>query len=99
MENVNTTEKVLLFFSKKHNLTKEDILSANRTNAVCMVRYMIFTYLHLNLKISSYALAKIFNRHRINVLRGIRCFKHELKYNKDIRSKFYSLIDEYEQSL
>ena len=89
---------ILQVFAERSKVSVGDIMSDDTTRKVCTVRYMIFTYLHINLRISGSRLSKIFGRTRESILRGIRILKGWMECYKDIQETYISIINEIEES-
>lgn len=72
------------------------ILGRDRSLKVWNVRYMIWHYLHFNMGASASRIAKIFDRDRVNIFRGIRLIKHQMKYDSRLREKYYDICAKIE---
>lgn len=90
-------KNIVQFFAEKANVSARDVMSNDITRKVCTVRYMIFTYLHINLKVSGSRLSKMFGRTRESILRGIRILKGWMECYKDIYESYTNIINEIER--
>ena len=86
---ITITEEVL-------KLPEGIINTESSIRIVCIGRYMIYRYLHEELKWSAGKVAKLFNRTRINVFRGIRVLRNQMQFDKDLRIAYTNIIQKIE---
>lgn len=88
--------RVVDAFAKYKNMAVADVYGAANLHSVCVVRYMIYAYLHNELKIPASKIGSIFGRTRVNVLRGIRVLKGWMRYHEDMKNEYLSIIQKIE---
>lgn len=76
--------------------TIEQLSDSNNNKNKWYARYFIWHYLHCDKKISIGNIAKLFNRSRASVFRGIRLLKHQMYYDKGIRTRYEKLKKQLE---
>lgn len=91
-----TTEQVICFFCKETGVNTEDVYGHVRTMDVWTTRYMVWLYLHCHMKVSGEKLAKMFDRYRPSVLRGIRIIKHDISRYKEVRERYEKIVSKLE---
>lgn len=92
-----TLDAIIECFCQEHQTTKNELFSNTKQVDISYVRYMIWFYLHYNMGLSANQLAKIFNRNRPSIFRGMRIIKHNIKHNREIRDKYHSIVERLEQ--
>lgn len=85
-------EKVIDTVLKCFGIKRDELFSKFNKHDICVVRYILYLYLHEEVKLSSFKLGKIFKRDRINILRGIRVLKGWMRYSADIKAKYDSVV-------
>lgn len=70
------------------------IMSRDKSRDVCATRYMIYTYLHNECKISSNTIGKYFNRSRRSILRGIHILNCWMQYHIKIKDEYNHLVEQ-----
>lgn len=85
-------EGVIDTVTKCFGITRDELFSKSNKHEICVVRYILYLYLHKEVKLSSSKLGEIFRRDRINILRGIRVFKGWMRYCADIKAKYDSAV-------
>lgn len=64
--------------------------------SVWEARYMTWMYLHYTAGLSASSIARLFNRDRSNVFRGIRTFKNNMKYDRALRRRYENISQKIE---
>lgn len=88
--------RAITLFSLQRNVDEHDVLGGSTLRSVCVTRYMLYVYLHYNLRLPASKVATMFGRTRVNVLRGVRVLKGWMKYHQDIRDEFMDIIKQIE---
>lgn len=83
-------------FCENRGTDRNIILGDGRGTEVWCTRYMIWHYLHYNVNVSATQLAKLFRRNRPSIFRGIRLLRHQLKYHRDLRTQYHSIVSKIE---
>lgn len=78
------------------NVDTNEVLNGGRSLALWEARYMIWMYLHYKKNMSANGIARLFNRNRSNIFRGIRVFKNNMKYDRKIRRRYESISHQIE---
>lgn len=87
MKHINAIES----FCAATDTESDAVLGREKSLKIWNVRYMIWHYLHYNMGASANRIAKIFNRDRVNIFRGIRLIKHQMKYDSRLRETYYDI--------
>lgn len=93
----NTTTaiaNVILRASELCDIAPHDLISKSKKRKASEARYIVYTYLHYEVKLSSNTIGKYFGRSRINILRGIRILKGWMGYHAETKEKCESIIRE-----
>lgn len=64
----------------------------------CHNRYILWTYLHDKRGVSANKLARMFNRNRPSVFRGIRLYKHLLRYDRHEHRIYSDIVKKMESA-
>lgn len=74
----------------------DEMMGTRHRLALWNARYMAWHYLHYDKGISANRIARFFNRDRVNIFRGIRLLKHQMKYDSTLRNKYYGICEKAE---
>lgn len=91
-------EDIVSIFCQERCISTTVLYGTERRNNIWITRYMIWHYLHYDCKMSASKLSKHFKRNVPSIFRGIRIMKHELKYNKWLRTQYHSIIEVIEDA-
>lgn len=91
-------DNIIDFFCDRKNVCKESLFGDTTRRAESLTRYMLWHYMHCELKISIGTLAKKFNRNRPSVFRGIRMIRDHMRLYKDVRSEYEMLVNELKKA-
>lgn len=75
-----------------------DVLGRRNNISLWDIRYMSWHYMHYSMGFSANRIAKIFNRDRVNIFRGIRLLRHRLKYHGDLKERYYNICAKIESA-
>lgn len=89
-------ENIVETFCKMRNVQPSELFGGRRQKDVWNTRYMVWHYLHYELKMSANKLSVHFNRNRPSIFRGIRIIKHQMMFDKDLRKEYHRIIKEVE---
>lgn len=92
-------DDIIAIFCESKGITKETLISKDKTEKVRYARNMLYTILRDKCGLSSYKLAVIFNRSRRNVVRGISVLRHHIELYKDVREDYTSLLNKIEGAI
>lgn len=82
-------DRILEVFCAIRGVTVADVIDpANKNRRACYTRYMIHTYLHDELGMSTYAIARAFGVSRRWICRGLRNVRNHLDIYKDVRDEY-----------
>ena len=87
---------IIDFFCKHRECQPSDVLGPATHLNIRITRYMLYAYLHNEKRISSFKLAEIFGRTRINVLRGIRVLRGYMQYDKTLKNEYHDIVSKVE---
>lgn len=93
------TNHIIDFFCDKRGVACELLFSDRLLITVSTTRYMIWYYLHYRKGYSASRLSRIFNRSRASIFRGMRIFKREIKYYKQTKTEYDSIVIQLEGAL
>lgn len=91
-----TIEDVINYVCERNGLTHEDLLVYDKSYNKATTRYMLWFYLHVEMKVSIGTLSKMFNRNRPSIFRGIRVLRHDMRLYKDVADNYQSIKKELE---
>lgn len=86
-------DDIICYFCEKTGVKYDDCISKRGATDLWLVRYMIWHYLHATKKVSTSTIANKFGRTKANIFRGVRLFKHQLRYNKRTRDLYESVVN------
>lgn len=86
-------KKILTIFASHRGVKAEDVVGYCTLREACVTRYMIYAYLHNELKISASHIGEAFGRTRVNILRGIRVLKGWMHFHSEIKTEYQSIIE------
>ena len=78
-------------------LTLEELTAVSRNPEIWFANYMLWYYLHCEMKVSIGKMCKIFKRTRPSIFRGIRILRQQMFYHKDINERYESMREELER--
>lgn len=84
--------KIVLRVSEILGVSLHELVGNSKRKSVVEARYIIYAYLHYEMQISSFKIGKYFNRHRVNIIRGIRVLKGWMKYHTETKEKVELII-------
>ena len=84
------------FICTERKCSVDSVFNRDMNLKTWYTRYMIWHYLHCCKSVATSKIAKAFGRNRPSIFRGIRVFKHQMKYNKELRKEYYSIIEKIE---
>lgn len=85
---------VVLRVSEICDISPRELISNSKQKKIVEARYIIYTYLHYEMRVSSFKIGKYFNRHRINIIRGIRVLKGWMNYHAETKEKVELIISQ-----
>lgn len=85
-------ENIVLLFCQRRGVKFEDIFYNVHEKNASQTRFMIWHYLHCTKKVSASSLSRMFNRNRPSIFRGIRVLSDHMKYHKEIRAEYESIV-------
>lgn len=88
--------KIIEVVEKDLNLPEGSIISQNVLHNVCIGRFICYRFLHEEHKWSANHLARVFQRTRCNIFRGISVLRHQMEYDKDLRHTYSRIITKLE---
>lgn len=84
---------VVLRVSEICDISPHELISNCKQKRAVEARYITYTYLHYEMRVSSFKIGKYFNRHRVNVIRGIRILRGWMNYHLETKEKVEGIID------
>lgn len=91
-----TIEDVINYVCERNGFIYDDLLEYDKSYNKATTRYMLWFYLHVEMKVSIGVLSKMFNRNRPSIFRGIRILRHDMKLYKDTADRYIALKTELE---
>lgn len=85
-------DRIIDAFCESKRVDREKVMGTDRRAEIWYTRYMIWMYMHRELKVSASKLSDIFKRNRPSIFRGIRILEHQLMYHKDLREQYDSAV-------
>lgn len=79
-------------------ISTETVLSYESKSEAWYTRYMLWMYLHTNKRMSANKIARIFNRNRPTIFRGIRLLKHQMVYDKALSAEYETIVKKIEDA-
>lgn len=92
---MNIDQSIVRAFCRRRDLGEDELFSV-KSKRVWETRFMVWLYLHCEAKKSANRIAKMFGVTRASVFYGIRAIKHHMKYRKEIRDEYHSIMKEIE---
>lgn len=93
MQTDTTIANVVDVFAKRKDVATEEIIGHRNTREFCVIRYMIYEYLHNELRFSVSVIARFFGRTRANIFRGIRVLRGWFEYHEAMKDEYLSIIN------
>lgn len=90
--NKERVDTIVDIVTKSFGVSLAECVGKSHERRVCIVRYFLFLYLHKNENIPAEELGRMFNRHRVNVLRGIRVIEGWIQFHADVKAKYASIL-------
>lgn len=91
-----TTGAIINFFCEYRDINHRMLFGKDKKGNVNMTRYMLWHYLHTKMGMSANALARMFNRNRPSIFRGIRVLREQMEIYKKLSDEYSILIKEME---
>lgn len=85
-------------FCEELGMDSAEVLGKDKNAKLWNARYLIYYHLHFGMGLSANRIAKIFDRDRVNIFRGIRLIKHQMKYDNKLREKYYNICAKIEDA-
>lgn len=79
-------------------ISAEDITSCRRSGFLVQSRFMVWYFLHCRCGIPISSLSCLFKRSSPSIFRGIRIFKGQMKYHKEVRDRYHEFIKKIEDA-
>lgn len=93
------TSRIINLFCEEKGVDFNKLVVHDRHMDVSYIRYALWHYLHCQRNVSAATLAKLFDRNRPSIFRGIRVFRHHIKYDKELEKDYYATIKKIEDAL
>ena len=84
--------KAVLQISELYNIQPEDTIGRCKNKKTSEARYIIYTYLHYEIGLSSNVIGRYFKRSRYNILRSIRILKGWMEYHAETKEHYQAII-------
>lgn len=76
-------------------ISKEYLLDYNRDKSTSNARYICMALMFYHLDMTHGEIGKVLNRSRVTVTAGIYCFRGYVQFDKDLRSEFQKIENEF----
>lgn len=88
MEHEDALKRVCSYF----NISIDDLLNRDTTNAISVARNFVYYILHIDLRLSINQISKILNRLPRNIKRRIAHIKYNVEHNKEYHKIYQELL-------
>lgn len=91
-------DKTIEIVCKCRGVGRDELFGENRSQRVCIAQYMILSYLHNNVKLSSFFLERHFPRTRRQILHGIKMLKNHISVYPALLGEYMAIVREIEEA-
>lgn len=88
--------RIIAIVEKDLGLPEASILSQMSLHKVCVGRYMVYRYLHEEHGWSANRLARLFNRTRKNIFRGIMILRNQMEFDPQLLRQYTTITEKIE---
>lgn len=89
-------EKIITVLCESEQIERDALYCKTRDRKIWYARYILWYYLHYNYGLSANTLAKMSNRARLTIFRGIRILKDQMPIYKDLRDRYEVFVEKLE---
>lgn len=92
-------DNIIVLFCQYAGITREELYGESRRKDIWNTRYMLMHYLHYAQGLSANELARLFNRTRGSVFRGLRTIRSHIKFHKNVKDEYDFIVERIGDSL
>lgn len=98
-DTTNNIANIVLRVSELCDIAPHDLISKSKNRKASEARYIVYTYLHYEAKMSSTTIGKYFGRSRVSILRSIRILKGWIDFHAETKVKYESIVEKLKGGL
>lgn len=92
-EKTSTIAQAVIVIAQIYGISPEDVIGKTKQKKASEARYIVYSYLHYDIGLSSNVIGKYFKRSRYNILRGIRILRGWMEYHAQTKEKYNAIIE------